>query len=100
MSKTAQPAIKPTATTGGQQSDSAGTDASNRRDFFVAAANMSWQLAIVVLVPILVGSRLDAHFHTSPVWTLVGFVLAMIGTGLVVGYQLKKLAPPNNGGRT
>lgn len=67
--------------------------ANARRDFFLAATNMSWQLAIVVLVPIVGGFKLDEHLHSLPLWTFVGFVLAMIGMGVVVWRQLQLLSP-------
>lgn len=59
----------------------------------MAALNMSWQLAIVVLVPILGGFALDEHFNDLPLWTGVGFVLAMIGMALVVWRQLQLFSP-------
>ena len=64
-----------------------------RRDFFVAVLNMSWQLAIVVLVPIVGGYQLDKTFDTSPLLTLVGFFIAMVATAGVVWYQLQNLPP-------
>ena len=42
--------------------------------------SMSWQLAIVVIVPIVGGHVLDQHLHSSPVFTLVGLVIAMLAT--------------------
>lgn len=62
-----------------------------RNDFFVATLNMSWQLAIVVLVPILGGYHLDKALGISPLLTLVGFFVAMVGTALVVWRQLQTL---------
>jgi hypothetical protein len=49
-----------------------------RRDFFVAAANMSWQLAIVVLVPIIGGAELDKAIGNSYTFTIIGLVLALV----------------------
>lgn len=59
----------------------------------MAALNMSWQLAIVVLVPLLVGVKLDKHFHSLPLWTGLGFLVAMAGMALVVWRQLKLFSP-------
>ena len=42
--------------------------------------NMSWQLAIVVIVPILGGYMLDQRLHSSPVLVLLGLVIAVIAT--------------------
>lgn len=52
--------------------------------FNSAAIGMSWQLAVVVLVPIVGGYNLDERAHSSPFWTLIGLALAMIGMILVV----------------
>ena len=59
----------------------------------MAALNMSWQLAIVVLVPILGGYALDTHFKSLPLWTAVGFVLAMLSMVAVVWQQYKRFSP-------
>lgn len=52
--------------------------------FFVFALDMTWQLAIVVLVPIVGGYKLDGVFKTTPTLTIIGFVIAMVGTFLVM----------------
>ena len=48
------------------------------------ALDMSWRLAIAVLVPIIGGFELDSHIGTTPALTVVGFIIAMIGFGLVL----------------
>ncbi len=48
------------------------------------ALDMSWRLAAVVLVPIIGGYELDSHFGTTPLITVCGFVIAMVGAGLVM----------------
>jgi F0F1-type ATP synthase assembly protein I len=65
-----------------------------RAEFLAATLSMSWQLAIVVLVPIIGGFELDRKLHTTPLLTIVGFVLAMVAMGLVVWRQLQIVAPP------
>lgn len=52
--------------------------------FVGMALDMSWRLAVVVLVPIIGGFYLDKAFATSPLLTIVGFVLAMAGMALVM----------------
>lgn len=54
---------------------------------------MSWQLAIVVLVPILVGFQLDKKLDMAPLLTIIGFVFAMAGTGLIMWRQLQLYGP-------
>jgi F0F1-type ATP synthase assembly protein I len=57
--------------------------------FFLAVANMSWQLAIVVLVPILGGYGLDKALHISPILAIIGLVIALLGTVIVVRRQIR-----------
>jgi F0F1-type ATP synthase assembly protein I len=47
--------------------------------FFSMALDMTWQLAIVVIVPIVGGYLLDQHFRTTPWLTILGFLVAAIG---------------------
>lgn len=68
-----------------------------RKEFFGAAMNMSWQLAIVVLVPIIGGFELDKKLDTLPALTIVGFFLAMAGMAAVVWRQLQLFSPPSSG---
>ncbi len=62
-------------------------------DLLGATLSMSWQLALVVLIPIVGGFELDKKLHTLPFLTIVGFVLAMAGMSLVVWHQLQRIAP-------
>lgn len=45
----------------------------------ITAVDMSWRLAIAVLVPIIGGFELDKHLGITPVLTIIGFLLAMAG---------------------
>lgn len=76
-----------------------GSSKNPRTEFFVAAANMSWQLAIVVLVPIIGGSELDKALDTQPAFTILGFIVASVGTAAVMWYQLQRFTPPATGGK-
>lgn len=49
-----------------------------RRNFLVYAANMSWQLAVVVIVPIAGGATIDKHLRSGHLWTFVGLGLAAV----------------------
>lgn len=64
-----------------------------RNLFVVMAMNMTWQLAIVVIVPIVGGYYLDQFFHTTPGLTIAGFLLAALG---VVGVMLRIVKDANN----
>jgi hypothetical protein len=65
-----------------------------RGDFLAAALGMSWQLALVVLIPIIGGFELDKALDILPVLTIAGFIVAMAGMALVVWHQLQLYAPP------
>jgi F0F1-type ATP synthase assembly protein I len=93
MTKTTAPLKTPSPAGGDTQHEKTAGYEKARRDFFVAALTMSWQLAIVVLVPLIGGFKLDETFNTSPVLTLAGFFLAMGGTAAIVWRQLQRLSP-------
>ena len=50
---------------------------------------LSWQLLIVVVAPVVGGHFMDQHFKTDPLYTLIGFGLALSLAALVTyrGYQ-------------
>lgn len=58
--------------------------------FIGMALDMAWRLAIVVLVPVIGGFKLDEAFETAPVLTITGFFVAMGGMALVMWATLKK----------
>lgn len=73
------------------------TDVTNFRNTLLAAAlSMSWQLAIIVLLPVIGGYELDDHYKTTPLWTIVGFVIALIGVVTVILRTLKAFTPKDN----
>src|SRR5208282_6604373 len=47
--------------------------------FIAAAINMGWQLAVVVVIPIVGGYYLDRYFKTEPILEICGFILAAAG---------------------
>jgi hypothetical protein len=61
--------------------------------------NMSWQLAIVVLVPVIGGYELDQKLDTLPALTIAGFFVAMAGMALVIWHQLQQFSPPPQNGK-
>lgn len=58
--------------------------------FYVTVLNMSWQLAIAVIVPIVGGYKLDQQFDSSPWLTLLGLAIAAAGTFVVMKFTLMK----------
>jgi F0F1-type ATP synthase assembly protein I len=64
-------------------------DKSPSQIFVSTALDMSWRLAIVVLVPIIGGFKLDEVLHMTPLLTIIGFILAMGGVALVLWQMLQ-----------
>ncbi|GEM_PF-1628478 len=62
----------------------AAKDDALRSRFASAAIGMGWQLAVVVLLPIVGGYKVDQHNNSLPLWTLIGLVLAMVGSIIVI----------------
>ena len=58
--------------------------------FISMALDMSWRLAIVVLVPIIGGFELDQKLDTEPLLAIIGFIFAMGGMALIMWQTLQK----------
>ena len=63
-----------------------------RKDFVSGAVNMGWQLALTVVVPVIVGVKLDERFHSTPSYTLAALMLAAFGASMVVWATFKQTA--------
>lgn len=51
---------------------------------------MGWQLAVVVLVPVIIGVQLDKSFGTGFVWTFLGLGVALVLSGVVMWRTMQK----------
>lgn len=58
--------------------------------FYMTVLNMSWQLAIAVIVPIVAGFKLDERYSTSPWLTLAGLLVAAAASILVVATTVRR----------
>lgn len=92
MTETKTPAPTPSPTPGVSSKPAA--NAAQRSQFMAALLGMSWQLALVVLVPILGGFFLDQQFATSPLLVVFGFIIASAGFGWIVREQMLRYSPP------
>jgi hypothetical protein len=72
MKTTAAQTTPPTARS--EQSDN------SRANFLVLLFDMSWKLAIVVLVPIIGGVQLDKKLGNDHVFLFIGLALAVFGS--------------------
>ena len=76
----------PTSIKGGRTSSSSSLEklVNARQQFVVFALNMSWQLALAVLVPILLGVWLDKLTGVSEAYVLAGLAVAAVGAAIVL----------------
>jgi len=62
-----------------------------KRQFVGATMNMGVRLAVTVVVPIVVGVKLDEHFRTSPSFTLLGIMIATVAGCVAVWSTIKEV---------
>ena len=62
-----------------------------KKQFVSAAVNMGWQLGLTVIIPVIIGVKLDDHFHSSPSYTLAALFLSVGGVVLVVKNTIRQV---------
>jgi F0F1-type ATP synthase assembly protein I len=88
MKQTKAPKSTPSPQSGEPQSVT--NSEGNPTSIFISMAlDMSWRLAIVVLLPIIGGFKLDEAFDSAPILTIIGFCVAAAGVALVLWRTLK-----------
>lgn len=66
------------------------TSGTEAQQFLVGSVvSMGWQLAVVVLLPLIGGNIIDKQAGTLPWFTLLGLFIAMAGMIVVVSRSLK-----------
>ncbi|HUC95565.1 MAG TPA: AtpZ/AtpI family protein [Candidatus Saccharimonadia bacterium] len=60
--------------------------------FLNAALQMSWKLAIVVLIPLILGVKVDQHYKLFPYFTIIGVILAALGFYYVIWDVLREFS--------
>ncbi len=60
-----------------------------------AGFSLAWQLGYMIAIPIVLlalgGKYLDDRFSTSPLFVLLGIVLAVVTTGIWVAFRLRAI---------
>jgi F0F1-type ATP synthase assembly protein I len=93
MEKMMKKSAVPTTSSADDEMKSQAEQAQYLRTMFLGMAmSMSWQLAIVIIIPIVGGYKLDEHLHTSPWWTLAGCAVAVLG---MIGVLLRIVKAAN-----
>lgn len=62
-----------------------------RQQFIGAVLNLSWRLALTVLIPLIGGIQLDKKFNSSPSYTLTGFMIAIVFGCIAVWQTVKEV---------
>ncbi len=62
-----------------------------KRLFFAGLLDISWRLAIAVIVPIVAGSWIDNNRGSGQVFTLIGLLFGTILAGFTIYKAYKKL---------
>lgn len=63
----------------------------NARSMFVGSSlNMGWRLAVMVVIPIVFGVKLDEYYKSEPSYTLTGIMIAAFGACVVVWGAVKE----------
>jgi F0F1-type ATP synthase assembly protein I len=62
-----------------------------KQQFLGATMGMGWRLAVTVVVPIVLGVKLDEHFKSSPSLTLAGLFLATGAGSAAVWTTIKEV---------
>ena len=73
----------------GKVSSEPGKQVSITSLFFSMGLDMSWRLALSILIPIIGGVETDKHFNTAPAFLIVGFVLATVLAVVTIRRTLK-----------
>lgn len=62
-----------------------------RRQFVSTALTMGWQLAGMVIIPVVIGVKLDDRLGSTPSYTLAALVLATGGAVWVISNTIKQV---------
>jgi F0F1-type ATP synthase assembly protein I len=60
-----------------------------KQQFISSAVDMGWRLALVVIIPVFLGTWLDNKYHTEPSYTLASLMIATAGAVWVVASTIK-----------
>jgi F0F1-type ATP synthase assembly protein I len=89
MKQTTAPKSTPSPHNGDSSTKNLVDDRGPSAIFISMVLDMSWRLALAVLVPIVGGHYLDKHFDSTPLITVIGFIVAAAGMALVMVQTVK-----------
>ncbi|MEK7602713.1 MAG: AtpZ/AtpI family protein [Patescibacteria group bacterium] len=62
-----------------------------KQQFVASAIDMGWRLALVVIIPVIIGTWLDNKFKSEPSYTLAALMIATGGVVWVVAVTIKQV---------
>lgn len=83
--------LAPTSFRNDTADDSKNPSAGSAGSSAAVALSMSWQLLVVLVVPIVGGHLLDVHYGTAHIWTVLGMALAVLASIMVVRQAVAQL---------
>jgi F0F1-type ATP synthase assembly protein I len=61
------------------------------QEMISAFIDLSWKMALALVVPLFIGSRIDNASGSSPDYTIAGLVFGLIGSGVLIYGSYKKI---------
>lgn len=61
------------------------------QQFVNSTISMGWQMALMVIIPVVIGVKLDDHFKTQPSYTLAALFLAVGGAAMIVSRTISNV---------
>ena len=62
-----------------------------RSRLITTTVNMGWRMAIMIVIPIIIGLKLDEHYDSKPSYVLTGFFLAIAGCAYIIYNEYKAI---------
>jgi F0F1-type ATP synthase assembly protein I len=62
-----------------------------KTQFIGATINLSWRLALTVLIPVIGGVFIDKKFDTSPSFTLAGLMIATVFASMAIWQTVQEV---------
>ena len=62
-----------------------------RSRLITSTVSMGWRMAIMIIIPIIIGLKLDERFDSKPSYVLTGFFLAIAGCAYIISSEYKAI---------
>lgn len=65
--------------------------ASAKQQFLSSAFDMGWRMALMVIISVLIGVKIDERYNTAPSYTIVALMIAVFGSCWIVAETIKSV---------